>query len=118
MTPPSSPSLLGQNATNRRQLLRQGALLTVAGALPAVGEANRTIASSPEKVGSIYRSIGVQPVINARGTFTIISGSQTLPEVKRAMEEASHSYVQMDELMAGVSKRLAEITGAPWAIIT
>jgi Selenocysteine synthase [seryl-tRNASer selenium transferase] len=57
-------------------------------------------------------------VINARGTFTIITGSQSLPEVKHAMEEASRSYVQLDELMDGVGKRLAELTGAPWGIIT
>ena len=43
-----------------------------------------------------------------KGTFTIITGSQTLPEVKKAMEEASAAYVQMDELMDGVGKRLAE----------
>ena len=66
----------------------------------------------------LYRSIGVKPIINARGTFTIITGSQTLPEVKRAMDEASRSFVQMDELMEGVSKRLAELTGAEWGIIT
>ena len=71
-----------------------------------------------QAAGNLYRSIGVRPVINARGTFTIISGSQTLPEVKRAMEEASRSYVQMDELMDGVSKRLAELTGAEWGIVT
>ncbi|MBC8167187.1 MAG: hypothetical protein H7Y20_15120, partial [Bryobacteraceae bacterium] len=68
--------------------------------------------------GTLYKSIGVRPVINARGTFTIITGSQSLPEVKRAMEEASRSYVQMDELMDGVSKRLAELTGAEWGIVT
>lgn len=66
----------------------------------------------------MYRAIGVDPLLNAKGTFTIITGSQTLPEVKKAMDEASRSYVQMDELMGGVSKKLAEITGAPWGIVT
>ena len=51
-------------------------------------------------------------MVNARGTFTIISGSQSLPEVKKAMELASHSYVHMDELMSAVGKRLARfLTG-------
>src|SRR5258708_17813945 len=68
--------------------------------------------------GNVYRSIGVRPVINARGTFTIITGSTTLPEVKRAMDEASRSFVNMDELMEGVGKRLAELTGAEWGIVT
>jgi L-seryl-tRNA(Ser) seleniumtransferase len=60
----------------------------------------------------------VRPVINARGTFTIITGSQTLPEVKRAMDQASRGFVNMDELMDGVSQRLAELTGAEWGIVT
>jgi D-glucosaminate-6-phosphate ammonia-lyase len=66
----------------------------------------------------LYESIGVRPVINARGTFTIITGSQSLPEVKQAMEEASRHYVHLDELMEGVGRRIAEITQAPWAIVT
>src|SRR5581483_8237324 len=47
-----------------------------------------------------------------------ITGSQTLPQVKAAMDEASRAYVQMDELMDGVGKRLAELTEAPWGIVT
>ena len=75
-------------------------------------------AKAAAAVRNVYREIGVRPVINARGTFTIITGSQSLPEVKRAMEEASRSYVNMDELMAGVSPRLAAATGAEWGIVT
>src|ERR1039457_4994183 len=74
--------------------------------------------SNPGGGGQIYPAIGGQPIVNCRGTFTIITGSQTLPEVKHAMDEASRSYVQMDELMEGVGKRLAEITGAEWGIVT
>ncbi|MGH8247702.1 MAG: aminotransferase class V-fold PLP-dependent enzyme, partial [Gammaproteobacteria bacterium] len=62
--------------------------------------------------------IGVRPLINCRGTFTIISGSTTLPEVKRAMDEASRHYVNLDELMEAVSRRVAELTRAEWAIVT
>src|SRR5260370_20827699 len=67
---------------------------------------------------NIYQRIGVEPVINCRGTFTIISGSQSLAEVKKAMDEASRHYVHMDELMDGVGRRLAEITKAEWGIVT
>jgi L-seryl-tRNA(Ser) seleniumtransferase len=110
-----------RGALNRRDLLKQGGMFTVASALP-VGAAAATTAPSTgaahaESV-AMYRAIGVNPVINAKGTFTIITGSQTLPEVKKAMDEASRSYVQMDELMGGVSKKLAEVTGAPWGIVT
>ena len=56
--------------------------------------------------------------MNARGTYTIISGSQSLPEVKQAMFEASQYYVQLDELMAAVGKEIAGHMGAPGAIVT
>jgi D-glucosaminate-6-phosphate ammonia-lyase len=102
--------------SSRRDLFRQGGLLAVAQAL---GGGMRKIAAAPLEIGSnLYRSIGVRPIINARGTFTIITGSQTLPEVKKAMDEASRSYVQMDELMNGVGQRLADLTGAEWGIVT
>ena len=52
----------------------------------------QTAMAAPLEIGSnLYQSIGVKPVVNCRGTFTIITGSQSLPEVKKAMELASHS---------------------------
>jgi L-seryl-tRNA(Ser) seleniumtransferase len=101
---------------SRRSLFRHGGFLAAAQAL-GVGLQQR-ISAAPLQLGNLYRSIGVRPVINARGTFTIITGSTTLPEVKKAMEEASRGFVHMDELMDGVGKRLAELTGAEWGIIT
>jgi D-glucosaminate-6-phosphate ammonia-lyase len=67
---------------------------------------------------SIYRAIGVEPVINCRGTFTIIGGSVQRPEALAAMEEASRHFVQFDELAEAVGRRLAEITGAKWGMIS
>ena len=66
---------------------------------------------------SIYRVIGVEPIINCRGTFTIIGGSVERPEVLEAIKEASRHFVQYDELAEGVGRRLAEITGARWGMI-
>src|SRR6185369_13783309 len=101
---------------SRRDLFRQGGLLAAAQALG--GSVQRAVAAPLEVGPDMYRSIGVRPIINARGTFTIITGSQTLPEVKKAMDLASRSFVQMDELMEGVGKRLAELSGAEWGIVT
>ena len=66
---------------------------------------------------SIYRAIGVEPIINCRGTFTIIGGSVERPEVLAAYKQASRHFVQYDELAEGVGRRLAEITGAEWGMI-
>jgi L-seryl-tRNA(Ser) seleniumtransferase len=100
-------------AVNRRDVFRTG------GALAALMGAARGATPATLEIGkNIYQSIGVRPLINCKGTFTIISGSQTLPDVKRAMDEASRHYVDLDELMDGVGKRLAELTGAEWGIVT
>lgn len=67
---------------------------------------------------SIFRAIGVEPIINCRGTFTIIGGSVELPAVQAAIKEAARHFVQYDELAEGVGKRLAEVTGAEWGLIS
>ena len=67
---------------------------------------------------NVYHSIGVEPIINCRGTFTIIGGSVELPEVLEAMDAASGYFVQYDELAAGVGRKLAEITGAEWGLVS
>ncbi len=73
----------------------------------------------PLKAGAqVYQSIGVEPVINCRGTFTIIGASTLIPEAKEAMQFAGNYYVQLDELAMGVGKRLAELSGAEWGVVS
>lgn len=74
--------------------------------------------TTDDRSASIYRAIGVEPIINCRGTFTIIGGSVERPEVLAAYREASRHFVQYDELAEGVGRRLAEITGAEWGLIS
>ena len=64
-----------------------------------------------------YLNIGVQPFINCCGSRTIHSGTLMLPQVKAAILAASECFVNMDELMAGVGARLAELTGAEWGMV-
>ena len=68
--------------------------------------------------GSIYDSIGVVPIINCRGTFTILGGSTERPEVLKAIEDASGYFVQYDELAFGIGQRLSELTQAEWGMIS
>jgi len=64
-----------------------------------------------------YESIGVRPLINCMGTYTIVSGSLILPEVRQAMIEASQRYVHLDELMAVVGKRIGEVMQCEWGLV-
>ncbi len=120
--PESMITALGRylNRVSRRDLLRGG---TCAGLAPYLG-ARRVMAARLETSTdalpgkNIYRSIGVSPVINCRGTYTIIGGSLELPEVSAAQQAAGQHYVQLDELADGVGQRLAELTGAEWGMIS
>src|SRR6476620_11098747 len=67
---------------------------------------------------NIFQSIGVEPIISCRGTLTMISGPVERPEVRKAMEAASKDFVQYDELADGSGKRLAELTGAEWGMVS
>lgn len=65
-----------------------------------------------------YERVSVRPLINCKGTLTMYSGSVTLPEVRRAMAEASRKYVHMEELMEGVGRRIADVMQAEFGLVT
>jgi L-seryl-tRNA(Ser) seleniumtransferase len=67
---------------------------------------------------NIYTRIGLRPLINARGTWTYLSGSLELPEVRAAKQQAAMHFVDMFELQQAVGKRLAELSGAEFGIVT
>ncbi len=67
---------------------------------------------------NIYTKLGVRPFINARGTWTYLSGSLELPEVRAAKQEAAKHFVDIFELQHAASKRLAELSGAEAGMVT
>lgn len=109
----------------RRDIIRNLAVIPFAGGfLPhqssaGIPGAPEEVVAGPLAIGpKIYESIGVDPVINCRGTFTIIGGSLERPEVLAAAKAAAAHFVQYDEMAFGVGKRLAEITGAEWGMVS
>ena len=121
---------MSASGITRRELVRRGGLLSF---LPALLRGGTAAADPAAKAGAkpaapvlpglrpgpeIYESIGVRPFVNARGTYTILTGSTSLPEVRAAMEAAAQHYVQLDELAEAVGKRLAELTRAEWGMVT
>jgi len=121
---------MSSQGISRRELFRRGGLLGGFLALPGwlrgqpaaatqAASTAATVAGAGLRVGpDIYRSIGVRPLLNARGTFTIISGSLMLPEVRAAMDAAAQHYVHLDELTEAIGARLATLTGAEWGLVT
>jgi L-seryl-tRNA(Ser) seleniumtransferase len=69
-------------------------------------------------VGNPYAKLGVRTIINARGTYTYLSGCLELPEVRREAEAASHYFVDLYELQAAAGRKLASLSGAESGIVT
>ncbi len=59
-----------------------------------------------------YEKYGLRRVVNASSSLTRLGGSIAPPEVFRAMEDASKSFVQIPELQHWAGKAIAEATGA------
>ncbi|MFH1487232.1 MAG: hypothetical protein ABIH46_14265, partial [Chloroflexota bacterium] len=73
---------------------------------------------SVSSLGSIYRGLGVTPVINAAGNLTRLGGSILAPSVLKTMEEANEAYVDMDELFVATGKVIAELLETEAAFVT
>src|ERR1700721_360355 len=84
---------LSKSKLSRRSFVQRSLLAGAATSLlPTASQAATTPVSVP--VGpNLYEEIGVRPLINAKGTYTIISGSLSLPEATPAKEEASGHYL-------------------------
>src|SRR5437588_842829 len=96
---------------NRRSVLKW------ATALPLFGEiAWQKVTAAP--TSNVYSRIGVRPFINARGTWTYLSGSLELPEVRAAKQEAARHFVDIFELQHAAGKRLSELSGAEAGMVT
>src|SRR6185437_10853508 len=113
---------------SRRDVLKQCGILSASAAVapmpssalsvPPPVDGKKMVVDRGAASDNLYTRIGVRPLLNARGTYTIISGSESLPEVKQAMFEASNYFVDLDELMSAVGAGIAEMMGAPMAIVT
>jgi len=103
----------------RRNLIKSLSILPFTAAVPTQLFSKPEVSASNVIDGeNIFRSLGVEPLINCRGTFTIIGGSIERPEVREAMEAAAHNFVQYDELADAVHAKIAEITKADWALVS
>ena len=105
------------NLNDRRSFLKLLAAAPLFASLGARSFASAVAAtanpgSNESFSNNIYTRLGVRPVINCVGTWTYLTASLELPEVREACEAASHYFVDMYELQAAAGRRLAELSGA------
>ncbi|MBP6952565.1 MAG: aminotransferase class V-fold PLP-dependent enzyme [Alphaproteobacteria bacterium] len=67
---------------------------------------------------SIYKELGIQPVIHAGGTKTTHGGTKLSYEVIQAMNLAAESFVDVLELNRKIGQYIAKITGAEAGMVT
>ena len=104
---------------NRRTWLKWAAAAPVYGVIAArAATESLAAATGSTATGEVYRRLGVRPFINARGTWTYLSGSLELPEVRRAMDDAARHFVDIFELQQAAGRKLAELSGAESGMVT
>jgi len=66
----------------------------------------------------VYGNLGIRPVINGRGTVTILGGTVMPDEVVDAMVAASKHYVHFPELKEKAGAHIAKLIGVPGCAIS
>jgi L-seryl-tRNA(Ser) seleniumtransferase len=93
----------------RRRALQMAGIGSFAGASDAHAARSQS---------NVLRELGIRPVINCRGTHTVIGASKEWPELHDAMREVSRHFVVLDELQDKVGERLAHLIGCEDAMVT
>ncbi len=106
---------------SRRKLLRNGAQAVLAGSAALSGipslEAQGSAKSAPKGV-DYYQKLGVTPLINAAGTYTVLSASTMPDEVRAAIELAARYPVNLNELIEASGAYLAKRLRCEAALVT
>ena len=96
----------------RRNLLRTAGL----GSFSSLWPFSKLAAARP--TANIYQELGVRPVINCMGAWTVIGASKQWPELHAAMAQASSQFVFLEELQDKIGERLSKLVGSEAAMVT
>lgn len=105
-------------SSSRRKFLAHGGLFTALAGLSGRRLFAMPGAAKPPARKNIYERLGVRTRINAKGTYTFLTGSLLPPEVARSMEEAAQHYVWLLELQQAVGGKIAQMLGVEAAMVT
>lgn len=83
-------------------------LLNTDSAFPGISDSRR----------NLFSELGIEPLINGRGTITELSGSLMLPEVVEAIESTSDTFANLNEVQDKVGERIAELLECEGAMVT
>jgi len=103
---------------------RRGLLEKTGSALAALGLAPYAVAGSPAATAETasatdyYDKLGVTKIINAAGTYTILTAATMPPSVRAAVEQAARHPVRLIELQTKAGEYLAKKLHCEAALVT
>ena len=97
---------------SRRKMLKALAGIPILGTLATTAQFSNPATHNSKKAPNLFDELGIEPIINARGTMTYLSGSLMLPEVVQAIKSTSHDFANMYEVQDKVGERIAELLNA------
>ena len=74
--------------------------------------------AAPATKVSALQQLGIRPVLNFRGTHTVIGASKPWPELLDAAAELRQVFVPLEELQDKIGQRLAKLIGCESAMVT
>jgi L-seryl-tRNA(Ser) seleniumtransferase len=69
-------------------------------------------------VSTVYQRLGLEPAVNARGTYSDLGGSRLSPTVWRAMEESNGAFIEMEDLLQKSGAEIARMLDVEAARVT
>ena len=100
-------------AISRRRFLGCGPVA----ALGAVTQLHASPAAAPAGE-DYYAKLGVQPIINAAGTYTFLTAAVMPPSVRRAVERAAYHPVRLKDLQTSAGEYLARKLRCEGALVS
>jgi L-seryl-tRNA(Ser) seleniumtransferase len=91
----------------------RAATLVSGGPYEPASNGSAAISSGLGSSGDIYAELGVTPVINGAGTYTVLGGSLMYPEVIEAMRLGNEKFVDINELEVAAGKKMAKLCKVP-----
>lgn len=98
----------------RRFLQTLSALPLIGGLLPDWAAAVQPVPAERD----FFKELGVRPIINAAGTYTMFTASLMWPECVRTIEATSSKFVRLTDLSEAVGARIAQMLGCEDALVT
>jgi L-seryl-tRNA(Ser) seleniumtransferase len=102
-------------------------MLKILGGIPLVGvpfmkvSANTFVNNSEMPAlptPNLFDELGIEPLINAQGTVTRLSGTLMRPDVMRAINSTAHEFANMHEVIDKTGERIAELLNCEAAMVT